>query len=125
MAAHAADIRDADGLPDLLRRVKPLCPWLRAVFADGIYDRLAALLACFLFGPAPIVVRRAAGSVGFVVQPRRWVIERTLGWLGRWRRLAKDYEALPEVSEAMVTLAMIRIMLHRVARPNRKRLPAP
>ncbi len=125
VAAHAADIRDADGLPDLLRRVKPLYPWLRAVFADGIYDRLAALLACFLFGPAPIVVRRAAGSVGFVVQPRRWGVERTLRWLGRWRRLAKDYEALPEVSEAMVTLAMIRIMLHRVARPNRKRLPAP
>ncbi len=52
-------------------------------------------------------------------------MERSLGWLGRWRRLSKDYEALPEVPEAMVTLAMIRIRLHRVARPNRKRLPAP
>ena len=51
--------------------------------------------------------------------------ERTLGWLGRWRRLSKDYERLPEVSEAMVTLAMIRLMLQRVAHPNRKRLPAP
>ncbi len=89
VAAHAADIRDADGPPDLLRRVKPLYPWLRAVFADGTYDRLAALLACFLFGPALLVVRRAAGSVGFVVQPRRWGVERTLRWLGRWRRLSK------------------------------------
>ncbi len=71
VAAHAADIRDADGPPDLLGRVKPLCPWLRAVFADGIHDRLAALRARFLFGPAPIVVRRAAGTTGFVVQPRR------------------------------------------------------
>ncbi len=55
---------------------------------------------------------------GFVVQPRRWVVERTLG---RWRRLSKDYEELPEVFEAMVTLALIRLMLHRLAHP--KRLP--
>ena len=108
---HAADIQDADGLGDLLKRVKPLYNWLRAVFADSIYNRLAALLACFLFGLTLIVVRRAAGTSGFVVQPRRWVVERSLGWLGRWRRLSKDYEELPEVSEAMVTLAMIRLML--------------
>ena len=124
VVVHAADIQDADGLWGLLKRVKPLYPWLRAVFADSVYNRLAALLACFLFGLALTVVRRAAGSSGFVVQPRRWVVERTLGWLGRWRRLSKDYEALPEVSEAMVTLAMIRLMLHRLADPNRKRLPA-
>jgi putative transposase len=59
------------------------------------------------------------------VQPRRWVVERSLGWLGRWRRLSKDYEELPEVSQAMVTLARIRLMLHRLAAPNRKCLPAP
>jgi putative transposase len=122
---HAADLQDADGLHALLRRVKPLYCWLRAVFADSIYDRLAALLACFVFGLVLIIVRRAAGATGFVVQPRRWVVERTLGWLGRWRRLSKDYEALPEVSEAMVTVAMIRLMLHRLVHPNRRRLPAP
>jgi putative transposase len=83
------------------------------------------MLACLLLGLTLIIVRRAAGSSGFVVQPRRWVVERSLGWLGRWRRLSKDYEALPEVSEAMVTLAMIRLMLHRLVRPNRRRLPAP
>jgi putative transposase len=122
---HAADLQDADGLHALLRRVKPLYCWLRAVLADSIYDRLAALLACFVFGLVLIIVRRAAGATGFVVQPRRWVVERTLGWLGRWRRLSKDYEALPEVSEAMVTVAMIRLMLHRLVHPNRRRLPAP
>jgi putative transposase len=122
---HAADIQDADGLDDLPRRVKPLYAWLRAVFADSIYNRLAALLACFLAGLVLIIVRRLAGTTGFVVQPRRWVIERSLGWFGRWRRLSKDYEALPEVSEAMVTLAAIRLMLHRLAHPNRRRLPAP
>ena len=95
------------------------------MFADSSYNRLTALLVCFLAGLALIVVRRAAVTTGFVVQPRRWVVERTLGWLGRWRRLSKDYEALPEVSEAMVTLAMIRLMLHRLAHPNRKRLSAP
>ena len=122
---HGADIQDADGLGDLLKRVKPLYAWLRVVFADSIHNRLAALLACFLAGLVLIIVRRLAGSTGFVVQPRRWVVERSLGWFGRWRRLSKDYEALPEVAEAMVTLAAIRLMLHRLAHPNRRRLPAP
>ena len=93
------------------------------MFADSIYDRVPVLLACFLLGLTLILVRRIAGSKGFVVVPRRWVVERTFGWLGRWRRLSKDYERLPEVSEVMVTLAMIRLMVHRLAQPNRKRLP--
>ena len=121
---HAASIQDADGTGDLLRRIKPLYCWLRTVFADSIYNRVAALLACFLLGITLIVVGRISGTKGFVVLPRRWVVERTFGWLGRWRRLSKDYEQLPEVSEAMVTLAMIRLMLYRVAHPNRKRPPA-
>jgi len=122
---HAASIQDADSAGDLLRRIKPLYCWLRAVFADSIYDRIPVLLACFLLGLTLILVRRIAGTQGFTVIPRRWVVERTFGWLGRWRRLSKDYEKLPEVSEAMVTLAMIRLMLQRLAQPNRKRLPAP
>ena len=125
VVVHAADLQDADGLPDLLKRVKPLYNWLRAVFADSIYNRLTAMLACFRLGLTLIIVRRVAGSTGFVVQSHRWVVERSFGWLGRWRRLSKDYELLPEVSEAMVTLAMIRIMLHRLVHPNRKRLPSP
>ena len=95
------------------------------MFADSAYDRLAALLTCFLLGLTLVVIRRPAGTKGFVLLPRRWVAERTLGWLGRWRRLAREYEELPEVSETMVKLAMIRLMLHRLAHPNRKRLPAP
>lgn len=122
---HAADIQDADGAWDLLNQIKPLYPWLKAVFADSIYNRIAVLLACFLLGLTLIIVRRIAGTTGFIVLPRRWVVERTLGWLGRWRRLSKDYEQLPEVSEAMVTVAMIRLMLHRLAHPNRKKLLPP
>ena len=95
------------------------------MFADSAYDRLAARLACFLLGLTLVVIKRLAGTKGFVLLPRRWVAERTLGWLGRWRRLAREYEELPEVSETMVKLAMIRLMLHPLAHPNRKRLPAP
>jgi putative transposase len=121
---HAADIQDADSAWVLLKKVKKLYCWLKVVFADSIYNRVAVLLACFLLGLTLIIVRRIAGTTGFVVIPRRWIVERTLGWLGRWRRLSKDYEEMPEVSEAMVTLAMIRLMLHRLVHPNRKRLPA-
>jgi putative transposase len=109
----------------LLKKIKHLYCWLQVVFADSIYNRTAVLLACFLLGLTLIIVRRIAGTTGFVVIPRRWIVERTLGWLGRWRRLSKDYEELPEVSEAMVTLAAMRIMLHRLVHPNRKRLPTP
>src|SRR6476661_3843654 len=93
---HAADIQDADGLGDLLKRLKPLYVWLRAVFADSIYNRLAALLACYLAGLVLIIVRRPAGTIGFVVQPRRWVVERSLGWCGRWRRLSRTMRHSPK-----------------------------
>jgi putative transposase len=72
---HAASIQDADSAGKLLRRIKPLYNWLRAVFADSIYDRLAVLIACFLLGLTLIFVRRVAGTKGFVLLPRRWVVE--------------------------------------------------
>ena len=65
VVVHAADIQDADGVGDLLRRLKRLYCWLRAVFADGAYDRLAVLLACFALGLTLIVIRRLAGTEGF------------------------------------------------------------
>ncbi|MBX6743295.1 MAG: hypothetical protein IRY87_14775 [Acetobacteraceae bacterium] len=60
------------------RRVKPLCAWLRTLFAGSISNRLAALLACFVAGLVLIIVRRTAGSTGFIAQPRCWVVERLL-----------------------------------------------
>jgi len=102
---------------------------------------VAALLACFLLGITLIVVGRVTGTKGFVVLSRRWAeqlrfcvrcawngcegVERTFDWLGRCRRLSKGYEHIPDVSEAIVTLARIRLMPHRLVHPNRKRLPAP
>jgi len=62
------------------------------------------------------IVRRPQGVKGFQVLPRRWVVERTFGWLGRYRRLSKDYEELPETSEAMIYAAMIHVMVRRLAR---------
>jgi putative transposase len=62
------------------------------------------------------IVKRSDNLGGFVVQPRRWIVERTLGWLNRYRRLSKDYETLPATSEAMIYVAMIRLMLARLAR---------
>src|SRR4051794_16815332 len=96
----------------LARATEARRAWLKVVFADSAYDRISALLVCFLLGLTLVVIRRLAGTKGFVLLPRRWVAERTLGWLGRWRRLAREYEELPEVSETMVKLAMIRLMLH-------------
>src|SRR3954452_1133562 len=119
--ATAPRTRSAPSNAALLSAHRPTYPWppeqrsrlsqqpgalqssLRIVFADSIYNRLAALLACYLAGLVLVIVRRLAGTTGFVVQPRRWVVEGSFGWFGRWRRLSKDYEALPEVSEAMVT----------------------
>lgn len=70
------------------------------MFADGGYNRVPALLASFLLGLALLIVSRPRGTKGFVKLPRRWVAERTLAWLGRWRRLSRDYEPLLEVPEA-------------------------
>ncbi len=69
---HAASVQDADGAGDLLRRIKLLYCWLRTVFADSIYNRVAALLACFLLGITLVIVGRIPGTKGFVVLPRRW-----------------------------------------------------
>ena len=64
------------------------------------------------------IVKRC--DVGFVVLPKRWIVERTFAWLGRYRRLSKDYEALPETSEALIYVAMIHLMVRRLARPHRQ-----
>ena len=64
------------------------------------------------------IVKRSDNVKGFQVLPRRWVVERTLAWLGRYRRLSKDYEALTETSESMIYAAMVRLMIKRLAHSN-------
>jgi len=74
VVVHAASIQDADGAGSLLGRIKPLYCWLRAVFADGGYNRVPAILACFLLGLTLLIVSRPRGTKGFVLLLRRWVV---------------------------------------------------
>lgn len=111
---HPADIQDRDGAVPLLTSMRTLLPWLRHVFADGGYagDKLASTLAGL--GSWTIeIVRRSDVAHGFEVIPRRWVVERTLAWLSRNRRLAKDFEASIESARAWLQLACVKLLMRR------------
>ena len=90
-------------------------PRLRLIWADGAYRGALSEWVRERLGCRLEIVSHVAGQRGFAVLPRRWVVERTLGWLGRQRRLSKDYEELPESSATWVQIAMSRLMLRRMA----------
>lgn len=113
---HDADIQDPDGGCDVLRCAKAAHPRLELVWADGRYAGPLVDWARERLGIAVEVVRRAPDAVGFVLQARRWVVERTFAWLLKCRRLSKDYEELAETTEAWIYLAMTRLYLRRLAR---------
>jgi putative transposase len=114
---HEADIQDPHGAPPLLRALRHRFPRLRHVFADRIYrgDQLRGAIAdC---GPWTIeIVERPRGVKGFQLLPRRWVVERTFAWLGRSRRLAKDFERSIASATAWLLLASIRLLSRRLAK---------
>src|SRR5207244_1454148 len=90
---HPADVQDRDGAVLVIEAVHQLFPWLRHLFADSVYNGPNLPEALAKFGKWTIeIVKRAADAVGFQLLPRRWVVERTLAWLNRNRRLAKDFE---------------------------------
>lgn len=114
---HTADIQDRDGAPPLLASIRGAWPWLRHVFADAAYagDKLEQALA--KLGTWTLeIVRRADAAVGFVLLPRRWVVERTIAWLNRNRRLAKDFEATIESALAWLMIASVKLLSRRLAR---------
>lgn len=114
---HAADIQDRDGAVDVLAAVRNRFPWLRHVFADGGYagDKLRSALVGR--GKWTIeIIKRSDKAKGFEVLPRRWVVERTFAWLGRCRRLAKDWEKSIASSTAWALIASIRMLTRRTAR---------
>ena len=120
VVVHAASEQDRDGARLVFWRTRQKFTSLKLVWADGGYaGQLVEWVSVFCKFMLQIV-RRGADQKGFVLLPRRWVVERTLAWLGRCRRLSKDYEYLPESSEAMVYAAMINLMLHRLC-PEEKR----
>jgi len=111
---HPANWADSDGARHLLKRVPLFARWVKLLL-DGGYDSPAFLHWCEqLFGVCAEIVRRSDLPT-FVVLPKRWVVERTLAWLGKYRRLSKDYEARPAVSECWIYVAMIDRMLHRLS----------
>ncbi len=116
MIVHGADVQDRDGAPDLLASVRSLYPWLHHVFADGGYagDKLKGALEGL--GDWTIeIVKRSDTAKGFVMLPRRWVVERTLAWLNRNRRLAKDVEATIESSVTWLYIVSAKLMSRRLA----------
>ena len=108
------DIQDRDGAKLVLSQLVGRFPRLQVIWADAAYAGRLVSWAWSTGGWLLTVVRRRPNSHSFEVLPRRWVVERTLAWLGRCRRLSKDYEALPETSEAWVHIAMIHLMLKRL-----------
>jgi putative transposase len=114
VVVHAGSVQDRDGARDVLRRASALLPRLKLVSADGGCAGKLVSWTASLFDWTLEIVKRSDSAKGFAVLPRRWVVERTFGWLGRYRRLSKDYEALPQSSENMIYISMINLMLHRL-----------
>lgn len=117
LVVHSASIQDRDGAPDVLKRVAERYPTLRHIFADGGYagPKLRATLKAIGRWTVQIV-KRSDTVEGFEVLPRRWVIERTLAWLGRCRRLSKDWEKSIASAVASITIAHIRRVTRLLAR---------
>ena len=114
---HPADIQDRDGAPIVLARARFAFPWLRHVFADGGYAGGKLKRALAKMGDWKVdIIRRSDRVKGFEVLPRRWVVERTFAWLGRSRRLAKDWEKTIESAMAWLFIAHIRLVTRRIVR---------
>ena len=113
---HAADVSDRDAAVWWLDVVCAAFPTLRLLFADGGYAGALVDWAREKLELTVEIVKKLAGQQGFVVLPRRWVVERTVAWFGRNWRLAKDFEHLTECSETWIYLASIRLFVHRLAR---------
>ena len=111
---HSAAIQDRDGAPLVLATARFLYPWLRYVFADGGYGGAKLTSALAKIGRWTLEIVKRSTRTGFVVLPRRWVVERTLAWLNRNRRLAKDFEATLESARAWLYFASVKLLLRRL-----------
>lgn len=115
LQVHAASVQDRDGAIPLLRASRPLFPFIEHAFADSAYaaERVAQATRITIE-----IVRKAPDQVGFVVHPRRWVVERFFAWLGRNRRLAKDFEATIASATAFLYAASVLLLTRRLARSH-------
>ena len=117
VVVHSASLQEQDGAKLVLERVRSRHPRLKLIWADGGYN-VQWLLAWVKSVREWVldIVKRPEGAKGFLLLPRRWVVERTFGWFTLYRALSKDYEVLPRNSEAVIYTAMIHLMLRRLAR---------
>lgn len=119
MAVHSASIQDRDGIALVLdSKTRALWPFILKIFADAGYQGARAALAVAKSGHWVLEIVKRSELHSFVVLPKRWVVERTLAWISRNRRLARDYERYARTVAAFIRLAMIRLMLRRLTRPN-------
>jgi putative transposase len=114
---HAANVQDRDGAKLVFGKLTGRFPRLQKVWADGAYGGQLLDWVKQRFTWVLDIVKRDPLVKGFKVLPKRWIVERTFGWLSHCRRLSKDYEGLTETSEAFVYTAMIRLMVRRLAQP--------
>ena len=118
LVVHSAGIQDRDGARRVFQAIGGAFGRLRRIWADGGYSgRLVCRVNALkrTWKPVLEIVVRHEDAVGFAVIRKRWIVERTFGRLGNSRRLSKDYEFLPENSEAMIRLSMIHLMLNRLS----------
>lgn len=117
VVVHAGSIQDQVGAVDVLRKLKSLCRRLKVIFADSAYGRdgLPAWTKA-TFGWILRTVLRPVGIKGFVILPKRWIVERTFSWLSASRRFSKDYERLPETTETLIYIRMTYLMSRRLAK---------
>ena len=116
----AADVQDRDGGILLLSTLFGLFPFLKKLFADSAYEGplFHGALAKILPYLETEIIKRSDQIKGFVVLPKRWIVERTIGWLNRCRRLAKDWENLNRNALTFLRLASIRLMLRKLCNPS-------
>ena len=112
---HSAGIQDRDGAKLLLAACKGRFVRLTKIWADGGYAGQLIEWVKTECGWTLEIVKRTDDLKGFVLLPRRWVVERTFAWLGRYRRLTKDWDGAPETTEAFIHLAMTHLMLKRLS----------
>ena len=117
VAVHPANIQDRDGAALVLdERTRAMWPFILRIFADAGYQGPRAALAAANSGSWIIEVVKRTEMHQFVVLPKRWIVERTLAWISRNRRLMRDFERYARTVAAFVRLAMIRLMLRRLTR---------
>jgi putative transposase len=116
VVVHGAQVQDRVGAKQVLAKARQVWTRLLLVWVDGGYTGGLIDWAWATCGWFLDVVKRSDHAKGFELLPHRWIIERTLGWFGRYRRLSKDYEYRPDVSETMIYVAMVHLMVRRLVR---------